>query len=84
MAMFGTQQGIDDVTVIGEQDEPFGVAIEPPYRKHAFGMADKVDDVAGNAPIGGAFDADRFMQGQVNLAACRLSRQAVHGYLVTK
>ena len=78
--MFGTQQSIDDVTIIGEQDEPFGVSIEPPHRKHTFGMADEVDDVASDTSVSSALDANRFVQRQVNLATRGLRRQAIHGH----
>ena len=44
--VLGAQDLVDDVAVVGEQDQAFGILVQAADRKDALRMADEVDDVA--------------------------------------
>ena len=41
MVVFRTQDLVDDVAVVGQQDQAFGVLVEPADRENALAMATK-------------------------------------------
>ena len=68
VVVLGAQHLVDDVAVVGEQDQPLGVLVEPADREHALGVVDEVDDVAGDVALGRAGDADRLVERDVDRA----------------
>jgi len=84
------QDLVDDVAVAGEQDQSLGVLVESPDREDALRVVDEVHDVAGHGLVGGAGDAhrlvqrdvDRLLRGRRGGEDARLDQLAVHAYLV--
>ena len=64
--VFRAQNFVDDVAVVGQQDQPGGFFIEPPDGKDALFMADEVDDVVADVALGGAGNAHRFIEADVD------------------
>ena len=57
---------IDDIPVIGEQDQSFRILVEPADREDAFGMIDESDDIGAVGCIRGGCDAGGFVQCDVD------------------
>src|SRR5690606_32832959 len=53
----------------GQQDQPFGVLVQPPHREDALLVADEIDDVALDVLLGGAGHAHRLVERDVHVAA---------------
>src|SRR5690606_20148654 len=61
--------GVDDVAVAGQQDQALGILVQAADREDPLLVADEVDDVALHRRLGGAGDADRLVQGDVDVPA---------------
>lgn len=61
MAMFGTQDLVDDIAVVGQEDESGRILVEPAYRENSFFMADLCDDVTRYVGLTGRRDSDWFV-----------------------
>ena len=68
VVVLGAQHLVDDVAVVGEQDQALGVLVEPADREDALGVVDEVDDVAVDVALGRAGDADRLVERDVDRA----------------
>jgi hypothetical protein len=66
VVVLGAQHLVDDVAVVGQQDQPLRVLVEPPDREDPLGVIDEVDDVAGDVALGGARDPDRLVERDVD------------------
>src|SRR5277367_821600 len=82
MIVFGAKDFVDDVAVVRQEDETFGVLVQPPDRKDAFGMPDKSDDVVFDMGFGGGGDSHRFVEGDVDLLFLCTDEFAVDAYFV--
>jgi hypothetical protein len=67
VAVLGTQQLIDDVAVVGQQDQPLGELVQPPDREDSRPVRHEVDDVVPHPPICRALDARWLVQRNVNV-----------------
>mgnify|MGYP003558956344 CR=1 FL=1 len=67
MLVLGTQDFIDDIAVICEQDQAFRIFIEASDMEYPEGMVDQIDNIPLDAFFGRARDADRFVQGNVDI-----------------
>src|SRR3546814_813819 len=67
--VFGAQDGVDDVAVAGQQDQAFRILVQPADREDPPLVADEIDDVALHRRLGGAGDADRLVQRDVDVPA---------------
>src|SRR5690606_123231 len=74
--VLGAQDGVDDVAVAGQQDQAPGILVQPPDREDPLLVADEIDDVARYRRLGGAGDADRLVQGDVDMPALALGGAA--------
>ena len=66
VVVFRAQDLVDDVAIAGEQDQPFGILVQPADREDPLRVVDEIHDVAGHALVGGAGDADRLVQRDVD------------------
>ena len=66
MVVLGAQDLVDDVAVVGQEDQAFGVLVEPADREHALGVIDEIDDVALDVALGRAGDADWLVECDVD------------------
>lgn len=57
---------IDDIPVVGEQDQPFGILVESANGEDAFGMIDESDDIGPVGRIRRGCDAGGFVQRDVD------------------
>ena len=71
VAVLDAQDLVDDVAVVGQQDQALGVLVEPADREDALAVADEVDDVAGHVALGRAGDAARLVERDVDVASRR-------------
>src|SRR5690606_11603741 len=67
--VFRPQDGVDDVAVAGQEDQAFGILVQAPARENPLLVADEVDDVALHRRLGGAGDADRLVERDVDVPA---------------
>jgi len=65
--VFRTQDVVDDVAIVGEQNQTFRFLVQPADREDALFMTDEVHDVVTHTVFGGAGDADRFVEADVDL-----------------
>ena len=66
VAVLRAQHLVDDVAVVGEQDQALRILVEAADREDPLGVVDEVDDVAGDVPLGRAGDADRLVERDVD------------------
>ena len=64
--VLGAQDFVDDVAVVGEQDQAFGVLVQPADRKDSLAVADELDDVVLDVRLGGAGDPDGLVERDVD------------------
>ncbi len=62
----GTQDLVDDISIVCEQDKPLGHLIESPDVEDAGGEVDKIDDVVALSWVGGRYDANGLVEGEVD------------------
>ena len=80
MLIFDAQHLVDDVAVVGKQNQAFGIFVEPTNREDPFGVINEIDDVALHRALGGAGDAHRLVERNVDWLAefaCRANYVAV-------
>lgn len=65
VAVACAQYFIDDIPVVGEEDEALGVFIEPSHRKQALGVVDEADDIFRFFWVCGTNDPDGFIESNV-------------------
>src|SRR5450631_2324352 len=83
VVVLSPQDLVDDVAVVGQQDQALGILIEAPYGKYPFLVPDKFDDVAIDVRFAGAGDANRLVQRDVNVLLALADRLAVDAHFVT-
>src|SRR5579862_6707174 len=83
MVVLGTQDLVDDVTVVRQENEPLGILVQTPDRKDAFGVPDQINDVVLDVGFGRAGDPGRLVQSNVNLLLLGADQIAVDAYLIT-
>jgi hypothetical protein len=66
MLILSPQNDIDDVPIIGQEDEPLGILIQTTDGENTFRKSNKVDDVVRSVTVCGALDTDRFIERQIN------------------
>lgn len=71
VSVAGPQDLVDDVPVVGQENQPLRVLIEPPNGENAFAVVHKVHNVVRHAGFGGAGDARRFVQRNEHQAVLR-------------
>jgi hypothetical protein len=76
------QDFVDDVAVVGQQDQAFGILVQAPDRKDPLAVADQIDDVAIDVRFAGAGNADRLVQRDVDVLFLGADRLAVDADLV--
>ena len=79
MTIFSTENLIDDVSVVRQQDEPGRIFIQSADWEDPFWMADEADDVAGDMWLAGRGDSDRFMELDVESTLLPGDHDAVPG-----
>ena len=84
MVIFRAQNFVDDVAVVRQENQAFGVLVQPPDRKDTFRVRDQVDDVVLDVRFGGAGDADRLVESNVNLLLLGADQLAVDAHLVAR
>src|SRR5690606_24634041 len=67
--VLGAQDLVDDIAVAGQQYQAFRVLVQAADREDALLVANEVHDVPLDRAFGGAGDADRLVQGDVDVAA---------------
>lgn len=77
------QDFVDDVAVVGEQDEAFRVFVEAPDREHASAViGERFEDVVGIGAVGCGRDANRFVKSEVNMRRPHLNLVAVYEHAI--
>ena len=61
VAVLDAQNLVDDIAIVGQQDEPGRVLVQATDRKNSGGMVDLRDDVPGDVRLAGGRDADRLV-----------------------
>jgi len=83
MFTFGAQDLVDDVPVTGEQYQALGLLVQAADGEDAFRIVDKSNDIPGHVALGGAGDAGRLVQGDINMfLSARRDEVAVDAHLV--
>src|SRR5690606_10550869 len=67
--VFRAQDRVDDVAVAGQQDQAFRILVQAADREDPPFVAHQVDDVALHRRLGGAGDADRLVQRDIDVFA---------------
>src|ERR1700733_11468411 len=80
MIVFGTQYLVDDVAVVGQQDQTLRVLDQSTDRKDALGIPHQLDDVVLDMSFRGAGNAHRLVQSDVDLLFLGADRLAVDAY----
>src|ERR1700678_4297623 len=80
MIVLGTQYLVDDVAVVGQQDQTLRVLVQPSNRKDALGIPHQIDDVVLDMSFGGAGNSHRLVQSDVDLFFLGADRLAVDAY----
>ena len=76
--VLAAQDLVDDVAVVGQQDQPFGVLVEPADRKDALaGSSRSRAMLPATCALGGAGDADRLVERDVDVLLRAADRLAV-------
>lgn len=66
MAVLGTEDLVDDIAVVGQENEAGRVFVEPSDREDSFAVADFRNDIAGHVSFARCRNADRFVVPNVN------------------
>src|ERR1700686_713143 len=82
MIVFGTEDFVDDLSVVRQEDQPLRVLVQSPYRKDALRIPDEIDDIVLDMSLGGAGNSDWLIEGNVDLVFFRTDRGAVDAYPV--
>ena len=77
-----TEDLVDDVAVVGEEDESFGGYVEAADWEYAPGVTDMLDDVVWNVGVGGSDDTYGFVVGEVNGVFLALDNFTCDGHYV--
>ena len=72
-----SQDRVDDVAVIGQEDQAFRVLVQPADGEQPLRMADEIDDVVLYGTVGRALDADGLVEREVDPARFSGDRPAV-------
>src|ERR1051325_9390015 len=80
MPVTGAQDFINDVAVVGEEDKPFGILIEPAYREDALPMVDCIDDIGLVALVSSAGDSGRLVIRNVDRSLFFADRLTIYLY----
>jgi len=80
----GAQYFINDIAVIGQEDEAIRVFIQPAYRENALRVIDEVDDIGAVLNIGGGGNPNRLIEGYIYRSLFGLGVQgfAVYSYYI--
>ena len=82
--VFRTQDLVDDVAVVGQQDQALGILVQPANGEYPLGMADQVDDIAVDMRLCRAGDSHRFIESDVNLRLLNADDLAVDANLILR
>src|SRR6202022_2670400 len=82
MIVFGTEDLIDDVAVVRQEDQTLRVLVQAPDRKDAFWVPDEVDDVVLDVGLRGAGHSHRLIEGQIDLLFLGADRLTIDAYLI--
>src|SRR5579859_4342026 len=82
MIVLGTEDLVDDIAIVRQKDQAFGVLVQTPDRENAFSVPDEIDDVVLDVGLGGAGHTDRLVEGNVNLLFLGAHGRAVDAYLI--
>src|SRR5690606_33476852 len=82
MAILGTEHLVDNIAVVRQQNESIGILIEPANREYALRVIDEIDDVALDMPLCGRCNADRLVQGNIDILRLRFDRAAFDANIV--
>ena len=80
--VLGTQDLVDDVAIVGQQDQPLRVLVEPPDREDTLPVPDEIDDVAADLTFRGAGYADRLVEREIDMALWCPDQPAIDADLV--
>jgi hypothetical protein len=67
----GAENFVDDIAIGGEEDEAIGGFVEAADGEDALGVVYVIDNVAGDVALGGARNANGFVEGQIHELAGR-------------
>jgi len=71
-------QAVVEPAVVGQQQQPGGVLVEPSHRKHPRGNVDQLEDDPLARVVAAGHIAPGFVQGNVNHPMFRSDQNAVH------
>src|SRR4029077_9548269 len=83
MVVFGTKNFIDDVAVVRQEDQAFGVLVQSTDWEDTFRVSDQIDDVVLDVSFGGASDSGGLVERNVDLRSLGTDQLAVDAHLVT-
>src|SRR5208283_5986726 len=82
VVVFGAQDFVDDVAVVGEQNQSLGILVQTADREDPLAVPDELDDVVLDLEVGGAGDARRLVERHVDMLFFRADELAVQAHLV--
>src|SRR5690606_41911617 len=88
LSVIVAEDGVVYVAIAGQQDQPFRVLVQPPAREDPLRVVHEVHDVVLHRRFGGAGDADRLVECDIDVAAAArddalLQRLAVQQHDIT-
>jgi hypothetical protein len=82
MIVFGTEDLVDDIAVVREEDQTLRVLVQSPYGKDALRVPDEIDDVVLDVGFRGAGNSDGLIEGNIDLLFFDADRLTVDAYVV--
>src|SRR5450631_738023 len=80
--IFRAQQFIDDIAVVGQQNQTFGILVQSPDGKNPVAVADQIDDVVLDVRLGRAGGSHRLVEHNVDLLLLGAYECAVHAHFI--
>src|SRR5690554_7561630 len=69
MAVFRAQDLVDDVSIAGQQNQPFGILVQTPDWKNPVLVIHEVDNIASDTLVRGTGDAHGFVECYIDMLA---------------